>query len=118
MIEGHREVVGARIPHGAASGRFPVEDLPWDVYQRRAAERILESTPSDAVLGLRKTDLASAYFPHGHPLTVVGSVSLPEDAKRVINDRTGVDVHDFELLATGNANRTSKNRTLREYADH
>ncbi|MFC6954379.1 hypothetical protein [Halorubellus litoreus] len=116
MSEKHQKLVGTRIPHGAASSVFPVEDLPCDVYQRRDAKRILESTPSDAVLGLRATSMASSYFLHGHALTVVDTVSLPDTAKADIRDRSGVDVHDFELLAIGKANRNYENRTLSEYA--
>ncbi|WP_227132874.1 hypothetical protein [Halorubellus salinus] len=116
MSHKHQELVGSRIPHGAASSLFPVEDLPCDIYQHRDAKRILESTPSDAVLGLRKTGLASAYFLHNHALTVVDTVSLPDHAKADILDRTGVDVHDYELLAIGNTDRNYENRTLGEYA--
>jgi len=116
MSEEHQQLVGARIPHGAASSLFPVEDLPCEVYRGRDAKRILDSTPSDAVLGLRKTGLASAYFLHGHPLAVVDTVSLPDDAKADVLERSGVDVHGFELLTIGNTDRNYQNRTLREYA--
>lgn len=118
MSQKHQALVGTRIPHGAASSLFPVEDLPCDSYQGRDAKRVLESTPSDAVLGLRKTGLASAYFLHGHPLTVVDTVSLPDHAKADILDRTGVDVHEFEHLAIGTPDRDYENHTLHEYADH
>ena len=115
MSSKHQSLVGSRIPHHAAASLFPVEDLPCDVHQRRDAKRILASTPSDAVLGLRKTGFASAKMLHSHPLTVVDTVSLPDHAKAEVRDSTGVDVHDYELLAVGNEDRTYENRTLAEY---
>lgn len=117
MRDKHSSVVGERVPPGSVGRVFPVEDLPCDVYQHRDAERVLESTPSDTVLGVAKTSLASAYLLHSHPLTVVDTVSLPDAVHDDVLERTGVDVHDYELLCIGDTSRTYENRTLAEYTD-
>lgn len=117
MSDRHSVAVGARIPHGAAERLFPVADLPCDVHRYRDAERLLEATPSEAVLGLRKTGLASAYFLHGHPLTVVDAVSLPDAVRSDVRDRTGLDLHDYELVCIGDPSETHQDRTLAAFVD-
>jgi hypothetical protein len=115
MLEDYSYDGGGSISHRYVSELLTTRDLEATVHTHRDAEIALAEVPTESVLGVRPTGLASSYSLTQRPLTVIELDSLAPGVRERVAAESGVDLDAYSLLKVGRATRPAENRSLAEF---
>jgi hypothetical protein len=104
------------IPHGDATGLFPVEDLTAPITQNRDAYLTLQELNDDEVLVVTPDGMASGYFLGGHPLTLIAVDDLSAARKHELSPALEGSLVPYSHIQIGRNIESGPNRSLAEFA--
>ena len=104
------------IPHGDATGLFPVEDLTAPITQNRDAYLTLQELNNHKVLVVTPDGMASGYFLGTHPLTLIAVKNLSAARKHELSQALDESLAAYSHIQIGRSIKSSSNRSLTEFA--
>jgi hypothetical protein len=115
MSAGHFYEAGGYVDYGDAKLLLPVGELRATVHTHRDAEVALKDTPSEAVLAVRPTSMASSYALGQRPLAAIEVDSLSKELCAQFNRLIDDDLEQYALIQVGRQPHASQNRSLSEF---
>jgi hypothetical protein len=104
------------IPHGDATGLFPVENLTTPITQNRDAYLTLQELDDDDVLLVTPDGMASGYFLGAHPLTLIAVDDLSAARTHELSQALERSLAAYSHIQIGRNIESGSNRSLTEFA--